>query len=86
MIKGRRIYPDEKGNLILHPGDYGKTGTGEWLARPPDTVHAGSLMGHEVIEHADGTISVMPSILITEHHGYEVRQWHGYLRNGYWMQ
>jgi hypothetical protein len=35
-----------------------------------------------IIEHEDGTISVTPSILVTNHLG----SWHGYLTQGIWKE
>jgi hypothetical protein len=40
-----------------------------------------NLESHTVIEHDDKSISVEPSILVTEWNGL---RWHGYLRNGVW--
>ena len=83
---GRRVYPVE-GKLWLSEGTYGKHPNGVWYARPPGC-HMGSLEGHEVTEHEDGTITVSPSILLQEGDGKgglkEV--WHGYLRRGVWEQ
>lgn len=60
-------------------GDYGKTVTGKWMARPPGS-HLGDLSNHEVAEHEDGTITVAPSILVDDGR----TQWHGYLVRGVW--
>lgn len=46
----------------------------------------GSLSAHEVMEHADGTITVSPSILITGEDGNGAIRWHGYLENGVWRE
>lgn len=73
--------------LLLAPGDYGKSPSGEWLARPPDPeVHTGSLKNHEVVEHEDGTITVRPSILIQGDINGTPVVWHGYLENGIWRE
>ncbi len=83
-VKGRRVYPNKDGNLVLSSGDYGKNlVTGEWLARPP-TCHAGGLKNHNVIEHEDGTITVSPSILITAD-GMN-GSYHGFLKRGVWNE
>lgn len=42
----------------------------------------GNLAGHQVTEHDDGTITVSPSILITDNRPNWRR--HGYLRRGVW--
>ena len=82
MIQGRRVYPDERGILGFAPGDYGKDARGIWMCRCPDPdIHVGSLEAHTVVEHEDGTITVSPSILITES-----KQWHGYLERGEWRE
>jgi len=64
-----RIYPDEKGSLILKEGDYGKDKDGVWWCRPPGG-HAGVLIEHTVTEHEDGTITVSPSIIDGNIHCY----------------
>lgn len=82
---GKRVYPDEQGQLWLAPGDYGRAANGEWFARSPVEDHlTGSLRAHEVAEHEDGTITVSPSILITGDDGDCQVQWHGYLERGVW--
>lgn len=80
-MKGRRIYPDEDGHLFFAEGDYGRHPNGTWFARPPGS-HAGNLSSHQVTEHEDGTITVTPSILITNSDG----EWHGYLEGGVWRE
>lgn len=74
-MQGHRVYPDEQGALRLREGDYGKTVEGVWMARPPGS-HAGDLRNHDIIEHEDETITVSPSILAED--------WHGYLEHGVW--
>jgi hypothetical protein len=85
-VIGRRIYPNEEGQLLFSEGDYGYNEKARfWEARPPNS-HTGGLKNHTVIEHEDGTITVSPSILITNNRasGYEV--WHGYLERGIWRE
>ncbi|MDP2621998.1 MAG: hypothetical protein U0990_04045 [Candidatus Nanopelagicales bacterium] len=76
-MQGRRIYPDaeDHGAMKFAEGDYGKTIHGEWLAFPPGA-YLKSLKHHEVVEHADGTITVSPSI--------EWPDFHGFLEGGVW--
>jgi len=90
---GRRIYPNDKGEMWFAPGDYGKDPRdGVWRARPPapdgDAEHripmTGSLENHTVIEHEDDTITVSPSILISAHDVLGAMEWHGYLERGTW--
>ena len=86
-MNGRRVYPvDRAGGVWYAPGDYGlDTRAGCWYARPPmERAHLGSLANHEVTEHADGTISVTPSILITGEDAEGDIRWHGYLERGLW--
>lgn len=65
----------------LLPGEYGKWDqTGTWYGVPPGTDFVANLAAHKVEEHADGTISVEPSILT----GDGKQSWHGYLRHGKW--
>ena len=79
----KRVYPDEEGHIHLHAGEYGKDGDGLWYIMPPGMVTGcGVLSKHKVTEHEDGTITVSPSILITNHTG----QWHGFLERGVWRK
>jgi hypothetical protein len=68
----------------VQPGDYWKLvhndGSVEWYAHVPSG-ETGSLAGHEVTEHEDGTITVSPSILTAGE-----RVWHGYLERGVWRE
>lgn len=81
-MQGRRVYPNEDGQLLLAEGDYGLDDrTRHWMARPPGN-HTGDLSQHEVTEHDDGTISVSPSILIDDGRN----KWHGYLEKGVWRE
>lgn len=80
---GRRVWPSA-GQLWLADGDYGfDPRDGHWKARPPG-MHTGDLSRHEVVEHEDGTITVAPSILVTEWDGDCEIKWHGYLERGVW--
>lgn len=90
-MQGRRVYPDEQGQIFLAPGDYVKDPkTGEWIARPPkENVFGGGLRKHEVIEHEDGTITVSPSILVNapgQYHDPSSGTWHGFLERGIWRE
>ena len=68
--------------LWLKEGDYGKGSDGIWYCRAPGC-HMGSLANHTVEEHADGTITVSPSILVQYGNGHS---WHGYLKKGVWSK
>lgn len=79
---GRRVYVNEQGELPLAEGDYGFHPVSGWQCRPFG-FHAAGIGKHEVVEHEDGTITVSPSILLTDfdERGNEI-QWHGYLERG----
>lgn len=79
MSQGRRVHPDEEGHLTLLAGEYGKV-NGLWFGCTPNG-HLGNLSAHDVIEHEDGTITVSPSILVSDG---ERELWHGYLERGVW--
>jgi len=70
---------------LLKPGEYGKDEQENWCFAVPDEEwidgwgKMGGLDNHTVVEHADGTITVSPSILCGLGEG---RSWHGYLRAG----
>ncbi len=90
MTQGRRVYSNVEGVLRLAPGDYGRDQDGIWHAKPPqmEGQHplSGSLAGHDVVEHEDGTITVMPSIEISYPWGDppQEKRWHGHLERGIW--
>jgi len=76
------------------PGSYGKMpqhdGGSVWYAMSPNGLLA-NLARHDVTEHADGTITVSPSILVSSRginkEGVEHKtEWHGYLENGVWRE
>jgi len=82
MIGKRHDLTD--GDGVLEQGEYGKTQSGIWFARvPAPGFGMGSLSAHDVTEHADGTITVSPSILCTGHFD---KQWHGWLIKGVWTE
>lgn len=81
-MDGKRVYPNEKGQLWLKPGDYGiEPYDQHWMARTPNGF-TGDLSNHKVTEHDDGTITVSPSILVTRGE----KSWHGYLEKGVWRE
>jgi hypothetical protein len=57
-----------------------RDGKQTWMVRTPNG-HLGNLGAHDVIEHEDGTITVSPSILVSDHTG---ELYHGFLVNGEW--
>jgi hypothetical protein len=65
-----------------HPGAYGQVGTG-WLVCLPTGELCSLNAGHTITEHADGTITVSPSILMPADRG---AYWHGYLEAGIWRE
>ena len=80
-MNGKRAYPSPNGPLLLREAEYGKDASGNWYCRPPGN-HMGSLAGHQVTEHDDGSITVSPSILIDDGRS----TWHGYLERGVWRE
>lgn len=85
-MQGRRVDQpiNDPQSLWLAPGDYGRATDGRWLAIPPgENRHLlANVSKHEVTEHEDGTITVSPSILVSNHTG----TWHGYLERGVWRE
>lgn len=82
LFNGQRMF-DLKDPHNLKPGEYGEC-DGIWYARTPSG-HMGNLGGHEVKEHAGGTITVSPSIEVsTSENGVPVVVYHGYLEHGIW--
>lgn len=83
MTAGRRAV-DGTDPVFYAPGDFGRFAD-EWWCRPPTEAGGGPigrLKNHRVEEHADGTITVAPSILIRTTGGEEL--YHGWLRRGVW--
>ena len=76
---GRRIYPTNDDSRFA-PGDYGKLST-TWHACTPSGA-LGNLANHNVVEHEDSTITVSPSILVTD----GSVSWHGFLEHGVWRE
>jgi hypothetical protein len=77
-----RVYNKQPHQLL--PGEYGRwdADDGNWYAVPPNTDLTANLSAHRVEEHDDGTITVEPSILVSDHKS----SWHGYLKHGQWEQ
>ena len=74
-----RRYPDPSGNLHLVEGDYGQDGSGVWHVRPKGQ-HPCSIAHHKVTKHKNGTVTVVPSIVIKGLN--DERGWHGFLIKG----
>jgi len=67
----------------LEPGQYGLWQS-IWYARPPIPNRLlANLSKHEVTEHADGTITVKPSIDVS---AGALGRWHGFLKRGVWTR
>lgn len=80
MESGRDVLLDVAPN-----GAYGsveRDGATIWYVKTPNG-HVGDVSRHEVVEHEDGTITVSPSILVSDHTG---ELWHGYLVQGVWNE
>jgi hypothetical protein len=56
-----------------------------WLLYIPGC-GVGTLSAHSVVENADGTITVTPSILMHGHNDGQPTTRHGYLTNGEWRE
>ena len=82
-MTGQRVYPNKEGHLWLKEGEYGKDSDGVWSIRTPNGL-CGCLINHSVIEHEDGTITVSPSILVSNGEGG--KSYHGYLEKGIWRE
>jgi hypothetical protein len=59
-----------------------KDNEGVWWAHAPNSGFIGNLSAHNIEEHDDGTITVEPSILMTQGD----TQYHGYLKAGEWTE
>jgi hypothetical protein len=83
-MNGHRVADGEmRGESCFRPGAYGRVmsdGEWTWYACTPNG-HLGNLGAHDVTEHDDGTITVSPSIRVSDGTG---ELWHGYLERGVW--
>lgn len=82
-MQGTRVPDGGEDPYYWAPGSYGRSrADGGWVCICPDGSF-GNLGAHDVTEHDDGTITVSPSILVSE--GRERRElWHGWLERGVW--
>lgn len=79
-MRGRKVYLKSSELHLLKPGEY-TNADGIWYAVPPNSPDLlANLSKHQVVEHEDGTLSVSPSILVSNSSG----SWHGYLERGIW--
>jgi hypothetical protein len=78
-LKGRRA----EDHSDLTPGSWllvERNGVRTFLVNTPNG-HVGDVSRHDVVEHDDGTITVSPSILVSDASG---TQYHGFLERGVW--
>jgi hypothetical protein len=82
-VIGRRVSADDVRQRFetLKPGDYYLL-DGHWGGITPNDHHC-NLAAHIVVEHADGTITVTPSIRVFNN---VCELWHGFLTNGVWKE
>lgn len=86
-MQGKRI---ADGKWPENPGEYAKFVNPDgvnWMVCPPvDGAEKNfgpcSIAKHAVVEHEDGTITVSPSILISDNGWHPT--WHGFLEHGIW--
>lgn len=85
MISGERITGkrvDRPDDSIFEPGEYGKGSDGVFYGTVPGTDLTCNLARHTIVEHEDGTITVTPSILVSQG---KKAEWHGYITAGVWI-
>ena len=96
-MQGRRVFEEAPGHIpSLLDGDYVmitdlRDGIPYWYAKTPNGYQC-NLRNHKIEEHADGTITVSPSILVSTAKpdpggiltSYQV--WHGFLEKGKWRE
>lgn len=78
MSQGIRV-GSSHGRHEYEPGEYGQDEGGRWWAMAPNGMLC-NLSRHGVEEHEDGTITVSPSILVSDNKS----MWHGFLERGIW--
>ncbi len=82
-MRGRRV--ESHDDLFDTPGSWfpvERNGVRTFLVNTPNG-HVGDVSRHKVTEHEDGTITVEPSILVSDASG---QRWHGYLEHGVWRE
>lgn len=87
-MKGRRLQDPPVNTLphdveeFLEPGDYIWLVTYQmWVFKTPNGILASLNPNiHKIVKHPDRTVTVTPSILVTQYGG-----WHGYLTEGVWI-
>lgn len=85
-MQGNRIVPnpDSELQLSFSRGDYGKDLQGIWWGRAPRGYLSSLSLSHEVVEHADATITVSPSLIVNDIDGNLI--WHGNIERGIWIE
>jgi hypothetical protein len=96
-VQGKRVelVAQQGGFQSLKPGEYGRWTDGTWYGCTPDGDGCW-LRSHQITEHADGTITVSPSIEVSVLEGPppatppDTRPkkilWHGHLAKGVWTE
>lgn len=84
LVEGESV-GDLLDRIAFDPGAYGSADGKDWFCCTPNGLF-GNLSAHKVIEHADGTITITPSILVTSGKNKGLPSWHGYLTNGVWRE
>lgn len=74
------LIPQSGGFQSLNPGEYGIWKDDTWFGCTPNDEMCW-LKSHQVTKNSDGTITVTPSILVSNS---KCKLWHGYLTNGVW--
>lgn len=87
-MEGIRLIPSpDEENFLFRiartPGAYGSPDGKEWFCTTPNGLF-GSLHDYKIVQHEDSTISVIPSIVISQNHDLRGPVWHGFLTRGIW--
>lgn len=97
-MKGTRFEDDNGDEFWDTQGAYKPWSTSDgmhgWLVRPPGCPHplpiGGNLSGHDVEEHADGTITVEPNPPVNPSNSNSILcpqcGWHGFVEHGFWRK
>ncbi|HPN01708.1 MAG TPA: DUF6527 family protein [Methylotenera sp.] len=85
---GKRLYREDGEENFLNRifnthGSYGTANGKDWFCSTPNGLF-GNISNHSVTEHEDGTITVSPSILVSQSHNN--LSWHGWLEKGIWRE
>lgn len=89
-MQGTRLFKTEEDDDFIYTisktsGAYGTIDGKDWFCNTPNGL-LGNLSSHTVLEFEDGSITVIPSILVSSGSNHAEPKWHGFLEHGIWRE